>query len=241
MGKAVTEQLFIGSRTKLARASKFIDELEALLEAFNNSSPYSARFEPAEPLPKIAIDWKGLGHEAGAVLGDAVHNLRVALDLLASELARLAGKSDRNVHFPFAASEAELATAIEKRNFGKAGTDAVALLTQFAPYRGGNELLRAVHDLDIEDKHTALLETWKTMDFDVNGSYDLANPVDSELSLDVRSITHHFSNASPLSGRPVIETLRKVQAEVLGVVDAFQDLVRTRPVKQPLEVRKGAT
>jgi hypothetical protein len=224
----MTEPLFSGSLVKLQRANKFIDELEVLLKDYNNSQPYSAGFDFASMPPQIVINWRGLGREVGAVLGDAVHNLRAALDLLASELARINGKSDRNVYFPFAASQAEFPEAIEKKNFHKAGQEAVALLHKIAPYRGGNELLRAIHDLDIEDKHTALLETEKKMNIQLQVSYDVTNPRTNELSLEGSSIQHFFANESPLTGKLVIETLREVHQEVTRVVEAFRDLVQNR-------------
>ena len=221
--------LFIGSLTKLERATKFIDELETLLNDYNNDEPYLAKLDYANNPPSVVIEWKGIGYEAMAVLGDAVHNLRAALDLLASELARINGKGDRNVYFPFAATVADFPIAITKRNFDKAGPDAVALLYTFAPYRGGNELLRAVHDLDIEDKHTTLLETHKTNDFEYKATIDLANPLESTLdSFKTGPIQHHFSKDSPLPEKPVIETLREIQEEVSRVIKAFRDLILNR-------------
>ena len=85
-----------------------------------------------------------------ALLGDVVHNLRAALDLLDSELACINSKSDRNFYFTFAATMADFPIANTNWNFDKAGVDAVALLHSFALYRGGIELLRVVHDLDID-------------------------------------------------------------------------------------------
>ena len=229
----MTEPVFTGSLVKLERASRFIDELEQLLRTFNESQPFSARFDFSATPPKIVLDWKSLPREVGAVLGDAVHNLRAALDLLASELARTNGKSDRNVYFPFAASATEFPSALSKRNFDKAGSDAVALLHSFAPYRGGNELLRAVHDLDIEDKHTALLETEKTMNIQLHGSYDITNPSINQLSLEGSSIQHYFANESPLKGKLVVDTLREIHREVLRVVEAFRTLVSARETGVP--------
>ncbi len=225
----MSSSLFTGSLTKLDRATKFINELEYLLNEYNNNEPFSAKLDYATNPPAIVMEWKGIGYEAMAVLGDVVHNLRAALDLLASELVRINGKSDSNVYFPFAATAAEFPNAIKKRNFDKAGLDAVNLLYTFAPYRGGNELLRAVHDLDIKDKHTALLETHKTNDFKFDATIDPVNPMKSKLnSFEIGSIQHHFSKDSPLPERPVIETLREIQQEVSRVVEDFRSLVLSR-------------
>ena len=105
----------------------------------------------------------------------------------------------------------------------------MALLHIFAPFRGGNELLRAVHDLDIEDKYTALLETHKTNDFKFEATIDLANPMKSKLnSFKTGPIQHPFSKDSPLLEKPVIVTLREIQEEVSRVIKAFRDLVLNR-------------
>ena len=111
----MSNSLFTGSLTKLDRVTKFIDELEVLLNDYNNNEPFSAKLDYATNPPSVIIEWKGLGYGAMAVLGDAVHNLRAALDLLASELARINGMSDRNVYFPFAATMADFPIAIKRR------------------------------------------------------------------------------------------------------------------------------
>jgi hypothetical protein len=228
----MTEPIFQGSLVKLRRASKFIDELESLLDDFNKDQPFSASFIFESNPPQIHLAWKGLSREVGAVLGDAIHNLRASLDLMASELARIRGVSDRNVYFPFAANAENFPKAIKDRNFTKAGADAVDLLHTFSPYCGGNELLRAIHDLDIEDKHTALLNTEKRMNIALHGSYDITNPQLNTLSLEGSTIQHFFPKGCPLEGQPVIETLRKVAREVEHVLESFRHLVMNRQAEQ---------
>jgi hypothetical protein len=47
---------------------------------------------------------------------------------------------------------------IARRNFDKAGEAAVKLLKEsIKPYKGGNDLLRAIHDLNVQDKHRTLI------------------------------------------------------------------------------------
>jgi hypothetical protein len=46
---------------------------------------------------------------------------------------------------------------IKRRGFDKAGAAAVKLMTELQPYRGGNVALRAIHDLNIRDKHKMLI------------------------------------------------------------------------------------
>jgi hypothetical protein len=109
--------LFAGSRVKLQRASTFIAELESALNAFNTNDPISAKLVFVDNEPKVLVEWKALDLSLGAVMGDAVHNMRTALDLMACELVRINNENDKNVYFPFAASEAELPDLIKKKEF----------------------------------------------------------------------------------------------------------------------------
>ena len=169
-------------------------------------------------------EWKGVRFEAMVVLGYAIHSLRASLDPLTSELAHINCKSDNHVYFPIAASKQDFPKSIEKRNIDKAVLDAVNLIHTYASYRGGNELLRAVHNLDIEDKHTALLETHKTIDFELDATLDTSHREnESKLVFETGPIQHRFSKNSPLPERPVIETLRVIQQDVSRVAEAFRD------------------
>jgi hypothetical protein len=76
---------------------------------------------------------------------------------LAGDLARRNNKSPKGVWFPFADSQQALDTAIIDKNFDRAGPEAVALLKTFEPYRGADNPLRDIHDLDIIDKHRMLV------------------------------------------------------------------------------------
>jgi hypothetical protein len=145
--------LFAASRLKLERARHFIRELEVEEQNYRGGDPLTVSMEDPDI---VLVEVRKVPPWAGAIVGDAVHNLRTALDLMASELARLSGRSDEDVYFPFAADEEQLQKAIQKR-FRKAGDDAVELLRKFAPYRGGNHALRALHDLDVQDKHTSII------------------------------------------------------------------------------------
>ena len=95
--------------------------------------------------------------ELATIIGDAIHNLRSTLDILASDVVRLNGQSNQGVYFPFAQRAADLDRQIKDKKFNRAHPDAVKLLRSFKPYPEGNKLLRALHELDIQDKHQALI------------------------------------------------------------------------------------
>ncbi|HEV2303151.1 MAG TPA: hypothetical protein VGR91_16410 [Stellaceae bacterium] len=67
------------------------------------------------------------------------------------------GGNAKSVYFPFCADATELRARIKECRLHAAGADVVKAIETLKPYRGGNALLRAIHDMDIADKHQALL------------------------------------------------------------------------------------
>lgn len=95
--------------------------------------------------------------EVPIIIGDAIHNLRAALDLMMGDAARLLGKNPNEVKFPFANSQADFEELLTKQPYKRLGLDFINLLLMCAPYKGGNAALRGLHDLDVTDKHKAVL------------------------------------------------------------------------------------
>ncbi|HXQ53376.1 MAG TPA: hypothetical protein VN802_19950 [Stellaceae bacterium] len=155
-------ELFEASKIKLKRARVHIEALREAILDYLRPHPVVLEVAPG-PTPDKKAWVVRVSNEAprelAAIAGDAVHNLRSALDLMACELVRLNGKDDKNVRFPFSASEAEFDNALSWRQMDKAAPDVVDLLKSMKPYRGGNEALRGIHDLDILDKHQMLIPT----------------------------------------------------------------------------------
>ena len=107
----------------------------------------------APPRVKLTFTNEPFPEELSAIFGDIVHNLRTALDLAASACVRANGKSDKGVFFPFCKEASELDAMIKRRNIDRAHPDVVSYIRSLAPYKGGNIALRAIHDLDVRDKH----------------------------------------------------------------------------------------
>ena len=157
---AMTATLFAGSHRKIGRAEQHIKELELMIRGFAKRFRQPTwRYQPgdhavrfASPVTLAEID------EVGEVVGDAAHCLRAALDRMAVELVRLSNANQKQVYFPMGTDADHLDDQIKRKNFHRAGSDAVALLKRFAPHAGpgGNALLRMLHDLDVGDKHQAV-------------------------------------------------------------------------------------
>jgi hypothetical protein len=163
----------------------------------------------------------------GAIIGDIVHNLRSALDLAACDMVRAAEGKEANVervYFPFCRSAEDLDRMIRVRDFHRAGDQAVELLRGLKPYHGGNAALRAIHDLDIQDKHTSLILAITSASFPINRSND-----DGSLRIIARTskVAVAFPPGSVLAGQEVIPTSHQLVELTLGVVEAFRVLANS--------------
>lgn len=149
-----------GTKIKVARGSHHIESLRALASAYLDSSPFSltAVEEPNDDLVwrvrvhrEVPVDWS-------TIVGDAIHNLRSALDHLAWQLVVIGGaQPDRDTCFPIgSASPAALRSSLAKSMNG-ASPKAHRFIERLRPYRGGNSLLNQLHALDIVDKHRLVL------------------------------------------------------------------------------------
>jgi hypothetical protein len=151
----------IGPRTKFKRAEEHFDQLYAEIRGFL-SEPEPYRFgseeEPRtgdkvyrvqvveDPPPRVA-----------AIVGDSVHNLRSALDLLAWQLVDAGGGTpDGNTMFPIKRTKKAFETT-GLAQVGGASEDAIRVLKALKPYKGGNDALWRLHRLDANDKHNLLV------------------------------------------------------------------------------------
>lgn len=244
-------------RLKIARARRHIEELNREI----------ATFLSRQPMALVVEKWKadpGLGTYAWVVriretvpaafapiVGDAIHNIRASLDLLASDLLRESGVDLSKVYFPFADSEFQLPARIKSRGFHKAGDAAVDLVKKLRPYKGGNIALCAVHNLDIRDKHQSLLLVAHGVKLDLSG---LSNQADSQtreklanwstrISVDGQEVvimpgswspplgtkikaTYLFGldEPHPIGGTEIIATLNQLADICEGVIEEFERL-----------------
>jgi hypothetical protein len=97
-----------------------------------------------------------------AILGDAVHNLRSALDHLAWALVEANGNTpNHRTQFPINYDLASFEEAVPRCLAG-ASDAAISAIKNLKPYKmgnnqPGNQLLYAVHELDIIDKHRLIV------------------------------------------------------------------------------------
>jgi hypothetical protein len=154
---------FQSSYQKLNNAKKHIDSLEVEIESFTRMRPYEKIEEPDPEEPQNTVHKLRLTSQLPDAItdttADAIANIRNALDHAGYTCATASGKADpKNCSFPFGDS-------LEHLN-RKGGTlskstdipEAIqSLFVGFKPYKGGDDLLWALHKLNIADKHKITL------------------------------------------------------------------------------------
>ncbi|MEG3768072.1 hypothetical protein [Alteromonas sp. 14N.309.X.WAT.G.H12] len=152
------------SAYKIQRAQTHLEELQ---KHFLENPPFTYQF-----FFESEGDYQALGytmvveHEDNAKLActisaDIVHNLRVALEQSFWRVANKYAMNDyekRKVMFPFFKTEKEMNEKLNKGFFERIDKNLRDLIIKLRPFReGGDSYLCNVHDLDVADKHRALL------------------------------------------------------------------------------------
>lgn len=160
---AFYEGRLVGPLAKLERAKAHIDNFDAARDEFIATDPY-VRWTKDDPKFGDLVYYievkphaaEGL-RDLSLITGDAVHNLRSALDLLAWQLVEAhSGKPGDGTMFPIWHSEGQFLGGGPGRMRG-AHPDAIKALRGLNPYKGGNESLWRLNRLDATDKHRLLL------------------------------------------------------------------------------------
>jgi hypothetical protein len=145
---------------KVERAKKHIRDLEAAVKGFLDGEPYklvpdrdpeSGKYRPRVSVRQEPPD------DLSLIAGDAVHNLRSALDLLVWQLVLANGQTPGDqTALPIARSAKLFETGGMGPIKGVSPT-AENAIKALKPYKGGNEALWRLHRLDATDKHRILL------------------------------------------------------------------------------------
>lgn len=149
-------------RVKVERAKKHIGDLDAELRTFYDAKPcgIGAKRDPQTRRPIYYVTRVSDTPVAvAAITGDALHNLRSALDHLAYQLVSVgkgsAGPFDY-VYFPIAESAKKYETGKMRKIQGMRPA-AIKAIDAVKPYQGGNDTLWFLHKLDNVDKHRFLI------------------------------------------------------------------------------------
>jgi hypothetical protein len=150
-------------RSKIKWANKHIDDFRAASNAFMKTNPYGILVE-SDPNTRKRIytvtKVTPIPPEISLIAGDAIQNLRSALDYLACGLVRVT-KTEPSPQVCFPISESEPLTEKQQARFeGQVKgmrQDAINAIKGTKPYKGGDDTLWRLHRLNIIDKHRLLM------------------------------------------------------------------------------------
>jgi hypothetical protein len=149
---------------KIHRATEHVNELNLL---FQKLRPFTYVLETNTKTGQRATFAKrneSVIHRAAIICGDAVHNVRAALDHAYWEIVSPFATTDkerRGLQFPFSETEVRLDEAVKTRLADRVSPSFYQVLLDLKPHGepGGNEYLALIHKLDILDKHKLLIPT----------------------------------------------------------------------------------
>lgn len=158
------ETLLYGPTLKLERAYHHINDLATQSDAFLAQKPFVMweRHERKASRKTLYVKQsKAIPPVFPLIVGDAVHNLRAALDHTLFMMAKDRSPKPHKIQFPFAKDDAPntLRNAIKEGQVEFAGKKVVEAIEALRPYPNGNGGLYGVHFLDIQDKHQVLVLT----------------------------------------------------------------------------------
>lgn len=238
------------SRLKIDRAKKHITDLEVILRQHTQTNPYRlvcevkpASFASNRIMHHYRINTiTPLPDDIPLLIGDAIHNLRVALDLFAYDIITTNGGSKQFTGFPFEEEPGNYDAALTKGKVAMVPDKIKKVFRAVEAYKGGRGSdLWHMNKLDIIDKHRLLLATSDITglagDFSVGGGTSINSYISNQhpegyLVISDRPLVPHDNMAlafkvvlaerDHLSGQEVVHLLRDLADQTLGVIEKFE-------------------
>jgi len=237
-----------GVRLKIERAKKHIKVLDAELDTFCNTKAYVLATKEKPEIEHVTLyiaEIHPIPSELPLIIGDAIHNLRSALDHLVWQLIEAAGGTpNRDTYFPICQSPQQYASAIGKGEIKTVSSGAEKLIREMQPYIAGDNPLWYLHQLDIADKHRLLLTVTTRVgawwaDIGEMAIPFVQTPRPLILGEEITNIptttykrTGHknfklgltitFGKSEIVAGKPVLETLNGMADFVSSIVSGFE-------------------
>jgi hypothetical protein len=158
----IIQKPFEGAKSKIERAYVHIRDLNDSLNAFAQNRFYTARIErDIYGVNYLVIEFtRYFRDDAGAVVGDAIHNLRSALDIMWVDTIRVCrGKPTQYTRFPifprWEKVKAKVDEALKQKRITKTVHDLV--FDVIHPNQTPNRILASLGQLNDLDKHMLLI------------------------------------------------------------------------------------
>jgi hypothetical protein len=241
---------FEGSRLKVERANEHISHVDSLLQGFINSDFYDLAVEKhaksGKNFLRFTIKSALPAQRYALIIGDALHNLRSALDLAYYEAVGLCGGTPTKwTRFPIRDTRDELISRLQSAVEKKQISTIVYFLVSdvVKSYQAGNPALWMLDDLNIMDKHQLLVPVLKLMMIGnvrfedeqqrpITGQFmfadSMATPIEGSEGLNLTVKDKGHATAHILLGpnilkqiNEVVPTLRGIAEEVTKTIELF--------------------
>jgi hypothetical protein len=244
---------FHGSKKKIQRAAKHLSDLNQWLTKGDFYILTVNQDAERRNLLSLGFDPEEFPAEDAAVMiGDVLHNLRSALDILWNDIiVECGGTVTKWSRFPIRDTVDELKAPLSNLLKEKQIEIEVQnlLLNDIKPYEAGNYALWALDDLNTSDKHRLVIPVLKIMHIigvsfqDENGKewpLDKFLIADKPWTLPLKNFhgqtltvknkgqatsTIFFDSGFPFAGKQIIPSLDSITKEVSRTVKAFETLL----------------
>jgi hypothetical protein len=242
-----------GIRNKIKRAKKHISDLDVAIRSFCDKEPYTLGIREHAEIAQVALYIESVESVPDCIqlaIGDAVHNLRSALDHLMWQLVEAGGGTPNNeTQFPICVDPngaQKYASAIGQGELQRIPIGADKVLLAVQPFQTKYNTLWHLHQLDIVDRHRlfltaiTIMSDWRIVvqpgsqiKFNVAGQplvngYELVRvPIGSYYHKHAREgciklgLDLTFGQFEIVAGKPVLETLNHMADLVDGIVASF--------------------
>lgn len=250
--------MFESAKLKVERAKEHVGDLENAFRRFIQTDPQSLSIGNDPHTGAITVEVRlreAIPSALSLILGDAIHNLRTALDHVTWELIGLdGGTQDRQTAFPFSKTLADYEATCNGINTPR--DDTKKFFLSLAAYEGGaGEKLYGLNKLDNADKHRFLtpvigvasighlkvvapngvtVMTLKNTRFGMGpDGYARMMSVGHGLSVQLDKDSHpsldiFFGDVEFFKAMPLIETLMELSDSIAHTIGQFQSFVSNR-------------
>jgi hypothetical protein len=220
-----------GAKLRSQRASEHIQELEAIVAEFDrkNPSPVVVTLDKAAlargEVRDVQIDWSR-SHlppslRIGIIAGEALYNLRAALDYLVFALAWLdSGRVQRHTQFPTADTLEQWRKQKTSRLKG-VNVKHRGMIERYQPSRGC-DWTRMLRELSNPDKHRTLTSVSAQFQGEFRVEREKAEPVVGDPARVSVTVGGQRASVNFWNEAPVVETLSTLAVEVATALQEFQ-------------------
>lgn len=240
-----------GLRSKVKRANERIESAQRRVGSFYETHPYEVfrDIDLTGQRESLKVRLHAIpDDEISLDVAEATYHLRSALDLLVCALALTNGAANTSgTYFPFTGDENEFKSSQSQGKIKKLHPDAIQMICDLKPYRGGNDLLWGLGKLANIDKHIQLIAIGNSrigMQYNFVAHFQAGDvirppdtnwlPLDKEITLltypagrqlqgDVKIATDvAFGNIEVFEGEPLIAVMNQLSDLVGRIIGIFE-------------------